>query len=117
MAVMKAEIDTTTKDMTISVNGVEVPFAESFNLYVYRDSNGTVTGFDVSLDASIKNDDDNVRVRISYYSFGSEKANKALASGSVVYKDIDGFIGVGADQHKVEEDIDNYLSSKKSPFA
>lgn len=111
MAKIQIVADTELKTLACSINGTLIPDIEDANVYTYRDSNGNITSMDVNLRASIKTAED-VEIRVTYYAYGSVKAQSALASGQKVYNNVTGFVGV-ADRTQAIQDINEFLSSKK----
>lgn len=113
MAQIQINVDTEAKVVSLTIDGTTVPDVEDVNVYTYRDSNGNVTGLDVSMYTMTK-EVNGVRKRVSYYATASEQARTAIASGRKVYNDVKGFVGID-DQAQAAKDIDEFLSSQKRP--
>jgi len=114
MAQIQINVDTESKTVAVSINGTAIPDATDASVYAYRDSNGNVTGLDVSVYTRTV-DDGGVMKRVSYYAEGSEKAKTAIASGEKVYKDMAGLVGI-EETSQVATDIDEFISSQKRGF-
>ena len=110
MAQIQVNVDTESKTVSLTIDGASIPNIEDVHLYSYRDSNGNVTGLDISMETSTK-EENGVRKRVSYYAMASAKAKMALASSQKVYNDVKGFVGVD-EQSQVAKEIDEFLSSK-----
>ena len=113
MAQVNIVIDTDNQTMSVQINGTEIPNVTDSNIYAYRDANGNMTGLDVSIHTQEVGRD--VSKRVSYYTTGSEKAQKAMASAEKVYDNVDGFVGVD-DTNQTAQDIEAFISSKKRGF-
>jgi len=114
MAQIQITADTETKTLTVTINGTPIPDVADANVYSYRDSNGNVSSVDVSVYTDTQ-DEGGVSKRVSYHAYGSEKAERALASGQKVYKDVEGFIGIDSTT-QAAQDVDDFLSSRKRGY-
>jgi hypothetical protein len=114
MAQIQINVDTEAKTVALTINGTTVPDVEDVSVYSHRDSNGNVTGLDVSM-YTVSKTVDGVTKRVTYYASGSEKAQSAIASNKTVYNDVKGFVGV-EDGAQAAKDIDEFLSSKRRNF-
>ena len=114
MAQVTISADTANKTFSVVIDGTNIEDVIDATVYAQRDSNGTVTDLYCSA-YTVEKSENGVTKRVSYHAEGSEMAQRAIASGKMVYEDVDGFIGI-ENKGQAAEDIDNYLSLQKRGF-
>ncbi len=113
MAKIEVSIDTDTKVLGLTIDGISIPDIEDINVYSYRDSNGNVNSLGVSM-YTVSKSENGINKRVSYYAESSEKGQSIIASRQKVYNDVKGFVGI-EDRTQAAKDIDDFISSKKRP--
>jgi hypothetical protein len=114
MAQVTVSADTANKSFSVAIDGVTIENVTDVTVYAQRDSNGNVTDLYCAA-YTVEKNESGVTKRVSYHAEGSEIAQRAIASGEMVYEDVDGFIGIEG-KGQAAEDIDKYLSSQKRGF-
>ena len=111
MAVIVITADTESKVLSVTIDGITIPDIEDACVYTYHNNDGTVNELSVNV-SSVSKTENGITRRVSYYAYGSKKAQSAIASGQTVYTDVKGFVGI-EDICQAASDIDEYLSSQK----
>ena len=114
MANVTITLDTSNKGVSVVIDGVTIDSVVDGSFYAQRDSNGNVIALEVGV-YTVEKLENGVRKRVSYYAEGSEEAQRAIASGQTVYKEVSGFVGV-EEMSQAAKDIDEFLSSKPRRF-
>lgn len=104
-------VNTESKTLNVSVDGVGVSNIKSVNVYQYHDSDGNPIGVDVSMNARTE-ENNGVIKEVSYYAYGSQKADEVMACSANKYDDIPGFVGVDS----VVADIASFMDNRKRGF-
>ena len=101
------DTDSDNKSMTVTMNGQKIENVSDFSAYHDVSEDGNTERVSISVYTQEKLED-NTYKRVSYHSYGSEKANMASRSGLDLDTSVEGFIGVGSD-FDLFEDIKKYL--------
>lgn len=93
MAKIVITIETSTKTLDVSIDGVKINNAKSVSAYQYRDSSGKANGIDASVMVYENGPSEDVRKETTYYAMGTVEAEKIVKSSDAVYnKDIPNFV-------------------------
>jgi len=104
-------VNTESKTLNVSVDGVGVPNIDSVCVYQYRDSDGNPSLVDVSMNARTE-ENNGVIKEVSYYVYGSKMADEVMAAVANKHDDVPGFVGVDS----VTADITEFMSNRKRGF-
>lgn len=111
MAKVVMTVDTESKTISVTIDGVSIPNVKSASAYAYSDSNGNPNGIDCSIRVIEKHAED-VMKETSYYAMGSADAEKVTKSGQAVYnKTLPNFVGITV-EGKTQADIAEFMSTK-----
>ena len=112
MAQINVSVNTETKEIAVTIDGVTVPNVDDVSCYSYRDSDGNPESVSVSIYTQ-ETAQNGMTKRVTYYSTGSKEATEAIANGLALPEQaIAGFVAV-EDKSKLHTDIANFLSKKR----
>lgn len=107
MAKVIVDVDTETKELSVSVNGKEIKNARSANFYMGRDEKGNPYWIEASV--NIREFEDDIEKMTTYYACGTEKEKFLTEANLLANSDIEGFVCVEK-QVEIEESVASHIN-------
>lgn len=112
MAKITLVVDTETKALTVQVDGKSISNVRSVSAYQYRDAEGDVNGFDVSVQVE-EPEVNGIRKNTTYYAMGSKHIADIQRGEAKTHDDLASFVGE-TDFSKAQQDILEYFTQKRN---